>query len=413
MGREPSRYEGVRVASASTIEIDFYYAGERCKERIKAEPTPANLRKMSQFRSAVLLAIERGDFEYDVTFPNSKKAKKFSKSPNSSGLTVEAYLTSWLADKQKQISAMTYRDYSSFIHKLFIPAFGNLLLRDLKWVDVKKMLSAQTCGNGRLLNIQSCLRSALTTAVQDEILDANILTDKAYTINEPFDPDEGEHVDPFTSAEQAAILEKSPAQFANLIKFAFWSGLRTSELVALNWRDIDFERGEVRVSKALTRAAKAPEDTKTVAGRRLVKLLTPAREALEAQKPYSFLKNQEVFQHPNLCTRWRSDKPIRDDFWVKILPLAGVRYRKPYQTRHTYASMMLSAGEHPMWVAKQMGHANWSMIAQIYGRWMPEASPNAGSKAELMFGKTDQKTDQEVDQTGVLNRIPEDSTEIQ
>ncbi|WP_316867790.1 site-specific integrase [Ralstonia mannitolilytica] len=35
-----------------------------------------------------------------------------------------------------------------------------------------------------------------------------------------------------------------------------------------------------------------------------------------------------------------------------------MRYRKPYQTRHTYASMMLSAGEYLMWVARQMGHAN-------------------------------------------------------
>lgn len=64
---------------------------------------------------------------------------------------------------------------------------------------------------------------------------------------------------------------------------------------------------------------------------------------------------------------------------------AGVRYRRPYQTRHTYASMMLSAGEHPMWVAKQMGHTDWTMIARVYGRWMPQADQNAGRKGELAF----------------------------
>lgn len=47
--------------------------------------------------------------------------------------------------------------------------------------------------------------------------------------------------------------------------------------------------------------------------------------------------------------------------------------------------MMLSAGEHPMWVANQMGHADWTMIAKIYGKWMPDASPDAGSKAEAIF----------------------------
>jgi len=48
--------------------------------------------------------------------------------------------------------------------------------------------------------------------------------------------------------------------------------------------------------------------------------------------------------------------------------------------------MMLSAGEHPMWVAQQMGHADWTMIAKRYGKWMPSANPDAGSKAETVFG---------------------------
>lgn len=64
---------------------------------------------------------------------------------------------------------------------------------------------------------------------------------------------------------------------------------------------------------------------------------------------------------------------------------AGVRYRRPYQTRHTYASMMLSAGEHPMWVAKQMGHTDWTMIVRVYGRWMPSADTDAGNKAEKLW----------------------------
>lgn len=40
--------------------------------------------------------------------------------------------------------------------------------------------------------------------------------------------------------------------------------------------------------------------------------------------------------------------------------------------------MMLSAGEHPMWETKQMGHKDWTMIAKIYGKWMPAADTDAG-----------------------------------
>lgn len=97
-------------------------------------------------------------------------------------------------------------------------------------------------------------------------------------------------------------------------------------------------------------------------------------------------KGEEVFQNPRLERRWEGDQPIRKTLWKGVLRSAGVRYRNPYQTRHTYASMMLSAGEHPMWVAKQMGHADWTMIARVYGRWMPDADQAAGSKAESVFG---------------------------
>jgi integrase len=55
--------------------------------------------------------------------------------------------------------------------------------------------------------------------------------------------------------------------------------------------------------------------------------------------------------------------------------------------RHTYASMMLSAGENPAWIARQMGHADWGMIRRTYARWMPDVEPNAGEKASSWWAK--------------------------
>ena len=111
-------------------------------------------------------------------------------------------------------------------------------------------------------------------------------------------------------------------------------------MVALEWRDIDFAAGTIRVVRAETHAASAPEAPKTRSSRRTVKMLVPAREALVAQKEHTLMAGARVW-HLN------TDEAARD-IWVLGCRKAGVRYRKPYQTRHTYASMMLTAGESPM-----------------------------------------------------------------
>jgi len=241
------------------------------------------------------------------------------------------------------------------------------------WVSTHGDLSAK-----RVRNIVSVLRIALDAAVERELIDVNPLV--GFKVRRRSNA-KADDVDPFSSVERAAILAKLKGQDHNLIQFAFWTGLRTSELIALDWSDIDWLRGVVLVSRAMTQGMEAPEDgTKTDAGRREVKLLAPALQALQAQKSFTFFKGQEVFQNPRTGERWTGDKCIRQGMWAPALRRAGVRYRKPYQTRHTYASMALVSGENVMWVAKQMGHTDWSLTAKRYARFIPSDMPDAGSK---------------------------------
>lgn len=382
------QYDGVRAASASTIEIDFYYAGRRCRERIKLKPSPANLKRAANHRAAVLDAIERGVFDYATTFPGSKNAANFAHQAEAAALTVRDYLERWIDSKAPTIKASTADGYRKAIKGRLVPALGEILLAELKRGDVRAMCEGITATNKRIANVLSVLRAALGDAVGDELLDTNCIAGWTYQRNEP--PKEEDDVDPFTSDEQAAILKALPDQGRNMMRFALWTGLRTSELVALQWGDIDLARGEVRVRRATTQAAKRQaEKTKTRSGTRTVKLLAPAREAVEAQKQHTFLAGAHIWHNPRTNEPWAGDGPIRKTMWQPALRRAGVRYRIPYQTRHTYASMMLSAGEHPMWVAQQMGHADWAMIRRIYGRFMPEVAPEAGGRAEALFGSVE------------------------
>ena len=132
---------------------------------------------------------------------------------------------------------------------------------------------------------------------------------------------------------------------------------------------------------------KIVKEPKTAAGRREVVLLPMALEALEGQKTFTFLEGQRIFHNPRTMKPWETDAQIRKTAWEHALKRAGIRYRNPYQTRHTYASLMLSAGESPLWVATQMGHRDWGLIRQRYGRWIPEEDRTAGQKAAKMFGE--------------------------
>lgn len=362
------------------------YRGVRCRERVALKPTAANLKRAENHRAAILHAIELGTFDYAATFPASKNAAKFQEVNTAPGdlMTVGDYLDKWLDRQKLQLKASSYEGYRKIVIGQLDPWFGKLKLSELKRKNVRERLSVHPAGNKTLGNIQSVLRAALTDAVDDELLEVNPLV--GFTYRKAEGPKEEDDIDPFDRDEQAAILAAMEGQGRNLVQFAFWTGMRTSELVALDWADVDLLRGVVRVSRALTQHSDAPEGTKTSAGRREVKLLQAAAEALVAQKAHTYLVGAEVFQNPQSLARWAGDQPIRKTLWQYALKRAGVRYRYPYQTRHTYASMMLSSGEHPMWVARQMGHKDWSMIIRRYGRWMPDADSQAGSRAEAVFG---------------------------
>lgn len=361
------------------------YRGVRCRERITLKPTATNLKKAEQHKAAIEHAISIGTFDYAVTFPGSARAAKFA--PEASRETVNGFLTRWLEAKKKHIASSTFEGYRKIVELRLVPALGDHMLVDLKRKIVRDWLDSLLVSNKTLSNIQSCLRSALNDACDEELIEVNPLAGWTYSRKEA--PPKVDDVDPFSPEEQAVILGALQGQAHNLVQFAIWTGLRTSELVALDWGDIDWLREEIIVSRAMTQASKGvAEIPKTSAGRRSVKLLKPAMVALKAQKSHTFLADAEVFQNPCTLERWAGDGPIRKTMWVPAMKKSGIRYRRPYQTRHTYASMMLSAGEHPMWVAKQMGHRDWTMISRVYGRWLSDANIEAGAKAEAAFGRS-------------------------
>jgi len=372
---------GAKAASSSSIEITFVINGARCRERLQLKPTPSNLKLAAKHKGAIDVAIVNGTFDYAHTFPNSKNRHRFK--TTTARRTVSAYLSDYLDASKPHLSTSTWDDYRKTIENVYAnSSLAEVTLADLDRPQIKAFCENEMASvtNKRIANVLSVLRTALTAAVQNTDIETNILEGYSYTRKEAPKADEEEYADPLPAAEQAQLLACMQPKYSSHFKFAIWTGCRPSEQVAVLWSDINFLKGVISVNKARTRKAVKAEKTKTKSGRRRIKMLAPAREALLEQYERATSvgpPNPRVWDITNDGAAWT--------IWTLAEKKAGLHHRNPYQSRHTYASMLLSAGEPEIWVASQMGHSDLGLIRRRYGRWIEGCDEYLGDAAVAMF----------------------------
>jgi integrase len=151
------------------------------------------------------------------------------------------------------------------------------------------------------------------------------------------------------------------------------TGMRPGEIIALKWKDIDFEKRRIKVERTRLRAKKGEDVvdglTKTMSSDRIVDMLNTAHEALIEQfkltsdSKYVFLNksNEPFYTHDIVSVNFR-----------KCLENSGVPARPLYNLRHTFASQMISKGADIVWVSKTLGHKNVSITLTVYTKFIKE-----------------------------------------
>lgn len=356
---------GIRIVNGR-LQVGYTFHGERRREVLKWRDTPLNRAKAELLKAALDECTSDLDLfrVYEKHYPESKYHV---------GHTIGALLTDWLERIQPTAAPSTYRDYYNTVTTQLVPAFGTLHIQALRWRHIRDFVEKRRVSRKRLHNLLIPLRQVCDRAVEDEQIAASPFQGQKIegTVSQ-------HQPDPFTREEIAALVAAAAPGFGNLIEFACWSGLRTGELIALAWADVDWRRGIVAVRENV--AGGVRKGPKTAAGVRDVILLPPARAALQRQKALSFLAGGAIFHDPLTGKPWVSDSSIRKR-WIPLLRRAGIRYRRPYSTRDTYASQLLSAGENPMWVASQLGHRDWHVLRRSYAAWIDADA--AGGRAIL------------------------------
>jgi len=386
---ELARHSGIEI-HGSSIRIVFMWRKRRYRETLGLPVTKANIKHAAQLRAAVLHDIKMGKFDYAEHFPDSKQAGNYS---NTRDERLHALLARYKPLKAVDITKETESRYGIALDictdMLGRDRLGSVLLPE----DIQKLrvslieTRATSTVNHYLATLAGFLGWCEANGYCRSGL-ANACTRFEMTERDP---------DPLTKAELDALLTKGclhPMDRA-AVTLAVYTGLRPGELGALAREDIDLIKGQIHVNRAITSRGtfKLPKTGK----KRVVLLFPPALDAckellaiehgieprtitVQLTRHESIRETVTPLISPVVQARKKNVNPwfiptSWNSKWTNIQRRAKIRPRRPYQTRHTYACWCLVARGNLAFIAKQMGHKDFTMLVQVYAKWMDDESP--------------------------------------
>jgi len=339
----------------------------------------------------IVAEIAVNKFEFARRFPHSKRRDHFALlEGRTSGKRPEEalfgeYAKRWWSAMEPGMSAGKVRDYRAILDHHLLPFFKDVSFSEIKRVLVKKFVAQLQARPNRygeklsgktIRNVLIPLRVILWDAV-DEYGWTNFPDPFARVelprVSRP-------RIQPFSRGEWATLMEHMPAWYRPYFDFAVLTGLRPSEQVALKWKAIDGEFIHIELSRVRSREKR---ELKTKASVRRIEIRPSMRKVLEEQRELTKgFGSEYVFVNTE-------GRPVRQEkvgeVWQRAIARSGLPYRRPYETRHSFASWALASGKSSGWVANTLGHVDTSMVCRTYGRYIPNLTRRDGSAFEREY----------------------------
>lgn len=377
---------GVRYGN---IYIDFRYRGIRCREQTRLEDTPSNRKRAKQILERIEAEITLNTFDYAKYFPKSKRVAQFVvhdtlKDHVSSAVpTLADFSEVWLAENEVTWRFSHKETVDLTLRKYLVATFGETPMDKITRPEilafraslVKKPRHNGTIGlsPARINTILMILAQILREGAARYNFISPCIGIKALKRQKT-------PIEPFSLAEVSLLIETVRPDYKNYLIVRFFTGMRTGEVDGLKWEYVDFERREILVRETWTR--ERTEYTKNDGSQREIQMSPPVYDALLAQKTVTG-KSPYVFCNRDgnpLCNRNFTNR-----VWHPLLRYLDLKKRRPYQTRHTAATLWLSSGESPEWIARQMGHTTTEMLFTVYSRFVPNLTRQDGSAIERLL----------------------------
>ncbi|MCB1954151.1 MAG: site-specific integrase [Rhodocyclaceae bacterium] len=395
--------------------IDFYYRGHRCREQTALPDTPANRRKLQKVLDRIESDIATGTFDYRRYFPSSRNAAKFDDPAPSDLAPIAAALVA-----QEMAPTPLFRDFAEtwFLEKevewrnsyrilmratlddRLTPKFGDMEVGRITKADVLAYRAElgkvtargkqTTLSAARINKIINPLRQILTEAADRFDFRTPFASIKQLRVKRT-------DVDPFSLEEVRRILDTVRADFRDYFAVRFFTGMRTGEIDGLKWKYVDFEHRLILVRETIVLGEETY--TKTDSSQRDIQMSQVVLDALKRQQEGT--RSISPFVFCNREGRPLDHKNVANRVWYPLLSHLGLKRRRPYQCRHTAATLWLAAGESPEWIARQLGHSTTEMLFRVYSRYVPNLTRRDGSAFERLIARTISE-----------NALPENESEV-
>lgn len=326
-------------------------------------PTPPNMRYAEKLVLEIRRRIDNGTFTYADFFPDSPRARQ-----DAGDVSLKTFGDKWLKAKGRLASA-TKSQYGNALAFWYEKLGEGRDVRQIAHGDLAALVGSHPWPSPKLCNNYLIpLRGLFALAVRDLKI---------------ADPTEGiengkvqkKRPDPFSMEEMHRILadlgEHYDIRVWAYFAYAFATGMRPEEEIAQQWADVDEAHGTARVERA--KSFKGELKPIKTYQERDVDLVDLALAAIEAMRPYTFMKGEFIFENPVTGEPWHDERSQRDHYLKPTLKRLRIRARRAYATRHTYATTALMHGANPAYIARQMGHKNAKMLFEIYARWLDGA----------------------------------------
>jgi integrase len=332
--------------------------------------------------------------------------------------TLAEYLNRWLEVAAKpRLRQSTHTDHKYRVDRYILPTLGGTRLSHLTALDIQalytRMMEPKPEGLGltprSVRIVHNILNPALKQAVRWKLIPYNPAADVDL-------PSEKRQEMKAFSPEQAARFLDAARSFPgdpDVIEakghdpragrqdrfFALWcvllaGGLRPSEALGLKWDDLDGDR--LRVRRSLTRLKGGGwtlTEPKTVKGKRAVPLPGFALDALKEHRKKQAaerLKAGEAWQAHGFIFAAENGEPLNtrnidQRHFQKILKAAGLPRMRPYDLRHSHATLLLANGEHPKVVSERLGHASITLTLDTYSHVLPGMQEQATERLDALL----------------------------